>query len=148
MGKLKAEKYMLRRKSQAIVEMALVLPLFLFIFVTIIDGARIMNLYSNLSRLANLGAAHATAVNRHLNRPGPDEVREFILSRVLPPLNTAVLKNKDAIRVEPPFADHLGLRSARVILCYPLPLSSPFLTPILGRHHRVEVQAILPYSEN
>ncbi|MFC1743670.1 TadE family protein [Candidatus Riflebacteria bacterium] len=135
------------RKSQALVEMAISLPLFLFIILTIIDGAKIMNIYSNLCRLGNLGANYATGINSNLSRPGDEEIRNFILTKTLPPLNTAKLKEKSGIKIDTHTIDTLGLESVTIKLRYELPLASPILTQILGKTYTISTQSLLPYQE-
>ena len=66
----KRTKNLQREDGQALVELALVVPLLLFIIFAIIDFGLAINQYNNTTNLANLGARATAVVSTTNSKPG------------------------------------------------------------------------------
>jgi hypothetical protein len=66
----KRTKNLRREEGQALVELALVVPLLLFIIFAIIDFGLAINQYNNTTNLANLGARATAVVSTTNTKPG------------------------------------------------------------------------------
>lgn len=121
-----------KQEGQALVEMALVLPILLLLFMGIFEFGRIMGAYMILSDLARDGARHGVVGYSDAN------IEELIDNRRAWLESDLILVNIEPADVERDKGDPL-----QVTVHYSLPLVAPFLSSILPNPFPLESQCTM-----
>lgn len=124
-------------KGQAVVEMALILPVLLLIIFGIIEFGRILNTYMIITEISREGA-RAGCVG------GSDsDIRSTVRSRATDSGLDAALINDTDIVITPNTGSRLRGESLQVRVSYPVDIIAPLLGPIIGDPYIVSSQTTM-----
>lgn len=135
----------LSRRAQAMVEMALVLPVLVVVVSGVIDFARVHNADATLHRVAKDAVNYGTQL-KDGRYPTSPEIQSRVQAATLPPLDPAqvIIESIDVAAV-----DSDQQRSVKVALGYDLPLITPAISLIFkSSTFRVGVTAQMPFQQS
>jgi len=126
------KKHSRRQSGQALVELALVLPILLLILMAIVDFGRVFH-----GHLAVTAAARQAGREASLGRTDAEIIDRA--RRAAAPLSSAAL----AVQVTPAFSLRLAGTAIKVTVTYPMDILTPLIEPFLPSPHLIVGRAVV-----
>jgi len=118
------------RRAQALVELAIVLPILLLLISAVVDFARVYNAQCTLDRCTRAAVNYGAMMRSALTLPSKDDVKEKLLSSIVSPLATSSVRINS---IEVNRADPDGGGSVVVDASYEVPLLTPGISALFSR---------------
>lgn len=132
MVKINHISFLKQNNGQALVEMALVLPLLLTLIIGTIEVGRIMGTYMMVGDLARQGARYGILGHSDI------EINNFVISQ-----NTWLEQDRIGVSISPEYANRLSGDSLQVIVNYSLDLLTPFSSTIFTNPVPISAKCIM-----
>jgi len=119
-----------RDRGQAMVEFALVLPLFILLLVGLLDVGRLVFINNSVSEAAREGARWGAVQSRSVDAAGRDSIGRHVLGAItgVPTPNVSVSCEKDGASVSRCNSNDILV----VTVSTPVPLTTPLLDRLIG----------------
>ncbi|MHB9095211.1 MAG: TadE/TadG family type IV pilus assembly protein [Eubacteriales bacterium] len=125
-------------KGQAVVEMALILPILLMVIFGIIEFGRILNTYMIVTEISREGSRKGAV-------GGTDsEIRTTVRSQVTDAgLDASLVHDSDIVITDPSTGTRPRGTSLKVQVSYPVDIIAPYLGPLIGDPYIVTSQTTM-----